>query len=172
MKRLILVGGTMGIGKTTVCRKLQKLLAPAVFLDGDWCWDMEPFAVTEENKEMVLENIGFLLRQFLRKSGCETVIFCWVMHRQDILDRILGELQDEEFSLCNFSLTCTSERLRERLLRDIENGIRTPDVIERTLPRLPLYEQLDTVKINADLPADEVVAALLDAVAEIEKSRS
>lgn len=43
MKRLILIGGTMGVGKTAVCRELQKLLPGNVFLDGDWCWDAVPF---------------------------------------------------------------------------------------------------------------------------------
>ena len=47
MKKLILIGGAMGAGKTTVCQKLKPLLAPSAFLDGDWCWDMEPFRVTD-----------------------------------------------------------------------------------------------------------------------------
>ena len=37
MKRLYLIGGPMGVGKTTVCRALQKSLDRSVFLDGDWC---------------------------------------------------------------------------------------------------------------------------------------
>ena len=42
VKRLIFVNGTMGAGKTATCRELKKLLPPCAFLDGDWCWDMEP----------------------------------------------------------------------------------------------------------------------------------
>ncbi len=57
MKRLVIVNGTMGAGKTTVCRELKKLAAPCAFLDGDWCWDMEPFMVTEETKALVQDNI-------------------------------------------------------------------------------------------------------------------
>ncbi len=43
MKTLYLVGGTMGVGKTTTCKALQRLLPNSVFLDGDWCWNMRPF---------------------------------------------------------------------------------------------------------------------------------
>lgn len=39
MKTLYLIGGTMGVGKTTVSQQLKKDLANSVFLDGDWCWD-------------------------------------------------------------------------------------------------------------------------------------
>jgi 2-phosphoglycerate kinase len=54
MKNLIIVGGTMGVGKTATCRELQKILPRNVFLDGDWCLDMHPFVVTEETKAMVM----------------------------------------------------------------------------------------------------------------------
>ncbi len=43
MKTVYLIGGTMGIGKTSVCLELKKKLKNAVFLDGDWCWDADPF---------------------------------------------------------------------------------------------------------------------------------
>lgn len=35
MKRLYLIGGTMGVGKTTVCQILKRQLPNCVFLDGD-----------------------------------------------------------------------------------------------------------------------------------------
>lgn len=92
MKRLYLIGGPMGVGKTTVCQELKRLTAPSVFLDGDWCWDMEPFQVTAETKAMVQENIAFLLGQFLRCSAYETVIFCWVMHQREIIQELLASL--------------------------------------------------------------------------------
>ena len=60
MKNLIFINGTMGSGKTAVSQKLKILLNKSVFLDGDWCWDMVPFVVNNETKEMVLENITFL----------------------------------------------------------------------------------------------------------------
>ena len=64
MKTLIMISGTMGVGKTTTCRELQKILPRNVFLDGDWCWDMQPFVVNEETKTMVMKNICFQLKQF------------------------------------------------------------------------------------------------------------
>ncbi len=34
-KTLYLIGGPMGVGKTAVCRKLNRLLPASVMLDGD-----------------------------------------------------------------------------------------------------------------------------------------
>lgn len=86
MKTLYLIGGTMGVGKTIISRQLKKDLHNSVFLDGDWCWDADPFQVTEETKEMVMRNICFLLNNFLRCTAYDNIILCWVMHEQYIID--------------------------------------------------------------------------------------
>lgn len=65
----------MGAGKTAVCQVLKKRLDRSVFLDGDWCWDMEPFQVTEETKALALDNVCCLLGNFIRCSAYENVIF-------------------------------------------------------------------------------------------------
>ena len=52
MKRVILICGTMGVGKTRTCRELQKVLDRNVFLDGDWCWDAQPFVVNDFTKRI------------------------------------------------------------------------------------------------------------------------
>ena len=75
MKKLYLIGGTMGIGKTAVCQELKLKLDNSVFLDGDWCWDANPFQVTEETKNMVMDNICFLLNQFIHCSAYNNIIF-------------------------------------------------------------------------------------------------
>ena len=92
MKTLYLIGGPMGVGKTAAGQALKLLLDNSVFLDGDWCWDMHPFRVTEETKELVLGNIALLLNRFLRCSACDHVILAWVLHRQEVLDALLEQV--------------------------------------------------------------------------------
>ena len=162
MKTLYLIGGPMGVGKTTVCRELQRLLPQSVFLDGDWCWDADPFQVTEETKEMVLDNITHLLNNFTRCTVYENIIFCWVMHEQSIIDSILERLEPETCTVRQISLLAEETTLRMRLSEDIKNGLRAEDVIERSLARLPLYENLSTEKIitdgkNVRMIADEII---------------
>lgn len=147
MKRLVIVNGTMGAGKTTVCRELKKLAAPCAFLDGDWCWDMEPFMVTEETKALVQDNILHTLEGFLACPAFETVIFCWVLHRQEIIDGLLARLDLRDVQAWVFTLMVTPEALRCHIKKDIAAGLRTPDVLERSLERLALYEAMGTEKL-------------------------
>ena len=148
MKTLYLIGGTMGVGKTTVCRELKNQLHRSVFLDGDWCWDMNPFVVTEETMAMVLDNITALLGNFLRCSAYDHVIFSWVMHQQSIVDTILGRLDLTDVKVVSVSLVCSREALLQRLYRDVEAGIRQPDILLRSPQRLNLYDSMNTEKID------------------------
>lgn len=162
MKTLYLIGGTMGVGKTTVCRELKNQLPRSVFLDGDWCWDMNPFVVTEETKAMVLDNITALLKNFLRCSAYDHVIFCWVMHQQSILDQILSRLDLTGVTVVPVSLVCSREVLLQRLNQDVSAGLRQPDILLRSPQRLPLYDALDTHKIDTSCATvPEIVRVIL-----------
>ena len=142
MKQLIVLRGTMGAGKTAICQHLLQQLAPAVWLDGDWCWNMAPFVPNEENKGMVMDNIAHLLRNFLNNSTLQNVIFCWVLHEESILQDLLARLGPKDYELHVFTLDVTPEALERRLQKDVEQGLRQPDVIQRSLARLPLYAAL------------------------------
>lgn len=136
MKKLYLIGGTMGIGKTTTCQVLKTKLDKSVFLDGDWCWDMHPFMVNEETKKLVLENICMLLNNDLKCSVFDHIIFCWVMHEQSIIDVLLSHLDLKDVKVISISLVCQKEALEKRIQKDIDQGIRKPDVLARSVVKI------------------------------------
>ncbi len=158
MKTLYLIGGTMGVGKTAVCKQMKSLLNSSVLLDGDWCWDANPFQVTEETKTMVIDNICHLLNNFIHCSAYENIIFCWVMHRQDIINKLLEKLDVKQCEVKVISLICDEKTLKTRLKKDIDNGIRKADVIERSIERLPQYKQLNTILIDTTSKSIDSVA--------------
>lgn len=167
MKTLYLIGGTMGVGKTAVSQQLKMDLPNSVFLDGDWCWDASPFQVTEETKAMVTDNICHLLNNFLWCSAYENIIFCWVMHEQFIIDSIVERLNTENCIVKCISLMTDEETLRKRLEADVKVGIRTEDVIERSVARISKYQSLNTIKIDTvnktiKQVANEIAKLLLD----------
>ena len=158
MKNLYMIGGTMGVGKTTVCQLLKQDLPNSVFLDGDWCWDASPFQVTDETKAMVINNICHLLNNFLKCSVYENIIFCWVMHEQSIIDFILEKLDLQNCDVKCVSLLADEKTLCDRLSMDVERGIRSEDVIERSIARIPMYQTLNTIKIDTNAKTAAVIA--------------
>ena len=125
------------------------------------CWDASPFQVTEETKEMVIHNICYLLNSFLHCSAYENVIFCWVMHEQSIIDDIIKELDTENCRVKKISLIADESSLRDRLTVDITCGIRTTDIIDRSVRRISMYQALDTVKIDT---SDKTVREITDEI--------
>ena len=144
MKKLIIINGAPGVGKTSVCKELYKSIDKSVWLDGDWCWMMNPFIATEENMKMVEDNINFLLRNFLNNSSYEYVIFNWVIGSESTFNNILERLKDLEFKLYKISLLCSAEALKQRMIKDRREETK----IQYSINKLKSYEKMATYKIN------------------------
>lgn len=160
-----MIGGPMGAGKTTIGQALKNRLPNCAFLDGDWCWDMHPFCVTEAKKKLMLDNICHVLSNFIACNEFENVIFCWVLHEQSTIDQILSRLELNEWKIISVSLMCTENELVSRLQRDIDAGIRSSDVIARSLERLRYYSGVDSVKVDVTYMCPEEAAEAIKAIA-------
>ena len=154
MKNLIFINGTMGAGKSAVSRELKKILAPSFFLDGDWCWDMEPFAPGAAERALVLRNIAFLLNSYLAFDGRGNVIFGWVMHKRAVVEDLLARLDLSGARFFLFTLDVSEAELTRRLSRDVERGLRDSGIVERSLARRREFDAFGEV-----VPADGISPA-------------
>ena len=89
------------------------------------------------------------------------IIFCWVLHQQDIINHILSQLDIGNCRVVTISLTCSKSVLESRLRKDVANGLRNADVIERSVKRIPMYHELDTIKIDTSEKTAEEVAEMI-----------
>ena len=121
---------------------------------------MRPFSVTEETRALVLDNICSVLARDLRGPELDHVIFGWVLHQQETIDTILSRRPLEGVEIINISLLASPEALRTRLEQDMADGRRPRDgVVERSLAYLPLYEKLNTWKLDTTRLTPEEAAA-------------
>ncbi len=152
----------MGVGKTAAATRVAAALPHSVFLDGDWCWQLNPFEPTAEDREMVLRNIAFLLESFAHNPRIRTIVFCWVLHEQWIIDRLASALTTPH-RLHSFSLVATPDALVSRHEADIIAGLRQPGGVAAALDRLARFNGVDSVRIDTTaLSADEVAQRILD----------
>lgn len=161
-KKLIIINGVMGVGKTTVCKALYKKLNNSFWLDGDNCWMMNPFVVNEENKKMVLENITYQLNNFLKNLSSEYVLFDWVIPTDKIMKDILDRITEKDISIYKITLMSSKDALLKRIGKDIKNRVRDKDNIKRSLERFDLYKSMNTIKIDTtkksiDNIVDEII---------------
>lgn len=147
-KKLIIINGVMGVGKTTVCRELYKSLTNSFWLDGDWCWMMNPFKSNTENRKMVIDNITFMLNNFLESSCSKYVIFNWVIDTDGIMNIVIDNLKSSNYKIYKITLLCSKEELIDRIQKDINQGIRKEEDIEKSLQRYKVYEMVRSIKID------------------------
>jgi broad-specificity NMP kinase len=164
MKKLIIVNGTMGSGKSSLCNELLKQLNNAIWLDGDWCWMMNPWNISDENKKMVIDNITHLLNNYLTNNSFEYVLFSWVLNKKEILDLLLDKLENNSFKLFVFTVTCSENIIEERLKR---RGL-SDTIIKDAIGRLGDYFQMESIFINSSKSMENNV----EKISEIIKSDS
>ncbi|MGF7146342.1 shikimate kinase [Anaerotaenia torta] len=73
MKKVVIINGPIGVGKTTVGKLLCNRLDKSAFIDGDWCFDLHPFIANKETKDMAIDNIVHMINNYLNCSHCDYV---------------------------------------------------------------------------------------------------
>ncbi|KJU73014.1 AAA family ATPase [Clostridium baratii] len=157
-KKLIIINGVMGVGKTSISRNLYKKLENCFWLDGDNVWMMNPFVVDEENKNMVLNNIIYIINNFLDNSNSKYVVFNWVIHTDEIMNDILNKINLIDVDVYKITLMCNKEELIKRINKDVELGIRDEDNIRRSLDKYDMYNKMNTIKFDtSNKSIDDIV---------------
>lgn len=69
------------------------------------------------------------------------------MNKEIILDDVLSRLNKHNCILYKFAIVCSEQSLNSRIKKDVKQGIRNNDVIERIVPRFKNYFEIDTKKL-------------------------
>ena len=84
-----------------------------------------------------------------------------VLKPPPIINSILEKLDTQNGEVKCVSLVADEKTLCERLAMDVERGIRSEDIIERSIARIPMYQALNTIKIDTN---DKNVAMIANEV--------
>lgn len=76
MKKLVVIVGANGVGKSTTAKELVARCERMAYVDSDWCRFMNPFGFTELTKQTVTENIYFLIHNYLLCEDIDLLLFC------------------------------------------------------------------------------------------------
>ena len=117
-KNLIIINGALGVGKTTTCEELAKILPKNVYLDCDCFMWANPYIVTEETERVRYENIIFTTKNYLNCSEYENVIINWVFVNQEAIDKILNGINLSNVNVFTFSLLCNPDIWKKRMEND------------------------------------------------------
>ena len=113
-KKLILISGSPCVGKTAVGELLFESYDNSAYLDGDWCWCVHPFSVTDGRLRNGDKSMSFVLSNYLN-SDFEYVFFTSVVLTDpQIREEILNGITAGDYEIIPFTLTCSEETLKKR----------------------------------------------------------
>lgn len=160
MKRLVLICGPNGVGKTTLTKALNKRLMNSALVEPEWCRMINPFYFDDEINQLTISNMTHLLRSYLSCSSIEYVIFNYGFHgpRRMIYDQVMGNLKDLEFQFIPIIVTCEEKENINRMIEDERDEER----IKRALTIRGMYDDLgypviDTTKLTVGETVEIVV---------------
>ena len=112
-KKLILISGSPCVGKTAVGTRLFESYDNSAYLDGDWCWCVHPFSVTDSRLRNGDRSMSFVLSNYL-DSDFEYVFFTSVVLTDPMIrERILKGITTKNYEVISFMLTCSGIRFNQ-----------------------------------------------------------
>ena len=114
MKKLILISGSPCVGKTAVGMRLFERYDNSAYLDGDWCWCVHPFSVTDRRLRNGDRSMSFVLSNYLNSDFGHVFFASVVLTDPRIRGGILNGITAEQYSVIGFTLTCSEETLKKR----------------------------------------------------------
>ena len=113
-QKLILISGSPCVGKSAVGMRLFESYDNSAYLDGDWCWCVHPFSVTDTRLRNGDRSMSFVLSNYL-DSGFEYVFFTSVVLTDaQIRESILSGITAKGYTTIGFTLTCSESTLKNR----------------------------------------------------------
>lgn len=110
---IIIINGSLGVGKTSVAEQLLWKFDKAVHLDGDAIGDVHPFEIYDPTRIDNLYRALELLVGFHRRNGYHNVVINYVFESPDSLRDLLDLLRPLDPDIHVYWLTCeTGEQAR------------------------------------------------------------
>ncbi|ERJ11410.1 AAA family ATPase [Haloplasma contractile] len=162
MKKLYLITGPMGVGKTTVGKLLSNTINKTAFIDGDWCIDIHPFIGNKETKGMAINNIIHMIRNYYHCSECNQIVLSWVMSINTV-NKIMLSVSDLDLEIYNISLICDKESLAKRWHNDMKTEWRINELLEQSIQSIKSYNDRETSHVidTSNLLPEQVVELII-----------
>ena len=118
---IIIINGSIGVGKTSVSWALQKKFSKSVMLDGDYIGAVHPFKIYDEERiEYLYETLSHLVK-FHYSNGYNNFVINYVFESPASLKKLTKKLETVSGNIFCFWLTCSPLEQKKRIaLRDTD----------------------------------------------------
>ena len=120
---VIIINGSVGVGKSSVSWELLEKFNHSVMLDGDHIGAVHPFKIYDEHRiEYLYQTIEHLVK-FHLSNGYEHFVVNYVFETPQQLTQLSGRLERLNLIVRSFLLTCDEEQQKERVMKRGREGL-------------------------------------------------
>ena len=112
---IIIINGSVGVGKSRVAEELHYKFEKSVHLDGDHIGDVHPFEIYDELRIDHLYRTLALLVGFHQENGYQDFVINYVFESPESLQDLLDLLHPLNADIHTFWLTCDEKEQAERI---------------------------------------------------------
>ncbi len=121
---IIIINGSLGVGKSSVADQLHYKFDKSIHLDGDYIGDVHPFEIYDDARIQHLYRTLELLVGFHQKNGYDNFVINYVFKSPESLQELLELIRPLDASIHTYWLTCNEDeqasRIRNRKRDDID----------------------------------------------------
>ncbi|MBN2005499.1 MAG: AAA family ATPase [Anaerolineae bacterium] len=112
---IIIINGSLGVGKSTVSEELYWKFAKSVYLDGDAVGSVHPFEIYDDARIAHLYRTLALLVGFHQENGYHDFVINYIFESPASLQDLRDLLHPLDASIHVYWLTCDAEEQAERI---------------------------------------------------------
>lgn len=163
---IIIINGSIGVGKTSVSWALNQQLDQSVMLDGDYLGAVHPFEIYDKKRTAYLYRTLAHLIQFHLENGYQDFIINYVFEQAEELQRLLDALAPLNQNIHCFWLSCTLEEQQERIRKrnndqmpwELERAVELSGILHAASQTGFIGRKVETMDKNCEQIANEILS--------------
>lgn len=161
---IIIINGSLGVGKSSVAEQLQYKFDISVHLDGDCIGDVHPFEIYDEARIRHLYRTLELLVGFHQKNGYPNFVINYVFESPESLQELLNLLRPLDTAIHTYWLTCDeaeqAKRIRERgrpeLQWELNRFVELQRIQKQAAQQGFIGKEVDTTRLTSKEAAESI----------------
>jgi chloramphenicol 3-O-phosphotransferase len=161
---IIIINGSLGVGKTSVAEQLHYRFDRSVHLDGDCLGDVHPFEIYDTARIKHLYRTLELLIGFHQENGYHHFVINYVFEAPESLQELLELLRPLDPSIHVYWLTCDEEeqarriraRGREELVWELNRFVELQRIQRQASQNGFIGKEVDTTRLTSREVAEVV----------------
>jgi len=161
---IIIINGSLGVGKTSVADQLHYKFDRSVHLDGDTIGEVHPFDIYDDARVKHLYRTIELFVGFHQKNGYHNFVINYVFEAPESFQKLLDLLHPLDPSIHVYWLTCDEEeqvrriqnRKREELQWELSRFVDLQQIQRKVSQNGFIGKEVDTTRLTSKEVAEAI----------------